>query len=359
MYKYENIRTIHLENTQNCQASCPMCDRNQNGGALNPHIDLSELTLEDAKRIFEPEFIAQLDTMYMCGNLGDPIVARDTLEIFKYFREHNPKMWLSMNTNAGAKSAEWWIELAHVFGRMGAVIFSVDGLSDTNHIYRQGVNWSAVERSMRAFISAGGRARWDFLIFEHNQHQVEQAEQLANEMGFEKFVAKKTGRFMTASSEKKEQHQAVNRKGEKTAELKKPDEKYQNEAIKQYDAVKEKHGSMDAYYDSAEIHCKVKDEGNLFITAEGLAMPCCWTAGRMYKWWHPKPQVEQVWDFINEVGGKDAISAKKHGLRAVFDTGIFDNIEASWNKPSCADGKLKVCSMKCGKEFDPFGLQFK
>ena len=42
--------------------------------------------------------------MYMCGNLGDPIVAKDTLEIFKYFREHNPTMWLSMNTNAGAKS---------------------------------------------------------------------------------------------------------------------------------------------------------------------------------------------------------------------------------------------------------------
>ena len=116
---------------------------------------------------------------------------------------------------------------------------------------------------------------------------------------------------------------------------------------------------MDAYYDRAEIHCKVKDEGNLFITAEGLAMPCCWTAGRMYKWWNPNPKVEQVWDFIDGVGGKDAINAKEHGLRAVFDTGIFDSIEDSWSKTSCADGKLQVCSMKCGKEFDPFGSQFK
>ena len=69
MYKYENIKTIHLENTQNCQASCPMCDRNMNGEGINPHIDLSELTLEDAKRIFETTFIAQLETMYMFGNL--------------------------------------------------------------------------------------------------------------------------------------------------------------------------------------------------------------------------------------------------------------------------------------------------
>jgi hypothetical protein len=43
----------------------------------------------------------------------------------------------------------------------------------------------------------------------------------------------------------------------------------------------------------------------------------------------------------------------------VFDSGIFDNIEASWNKKSCADGKLKVCSQKCGVEFDPFAEQFK
>jgi MoaA/NifB/PqqE/SkfB family radical SAM enzyme len=359
MYKYENIRTIHLENTQNCQASCPMCDRNMNGEGVNPHIDLSELTLDDAKRIFEPEFIAQLKTMYMCGNLGDPIVARDTLEIFKYFREHNKDMWLSMNTNAGARDEAWWTELANTFGRSGAVIFSVDGLSDTNGIYRQGVSWSNVERAMKSFIAAGGRARWDFLIFEHNQHQVEQAEALSKEWGFEKFVAKKTGRFVTANSEKKDNHQAVNRKGEKTAELKKPDDKYQNKALKQYDAVKEKHGSMDAYYDRTPIKCKVKDEGNLFITAEGLALPCCWTAGRMYKWWHEDPKIEQIWNFIDAAGGKDAISAKKHGLRAVFETGIFDHIEDSWTKASVAEGKLKVCSMKCGAEFDPFAEQFK
>ena len=86
MYRYEDIRTIHLEVTQNCQAACPMCDRNMNGEGINPHINLDELSLEDCKNIFSPRFIKQLNTMYMCGNLGDPIVAKDTLEIFDYFR---------------------------------------------------------------------------------------------------------------------------------------------------------------------------------------------------------------------------------------------------------------------------------
>ena len=71
MYRYEDIRTIHLEVTQNCQAACPMCDRNMNGEGINPHINLDELSLEDCKNIFScPQ--KQLNTMYMCGNLGDP-----------------------------------------------------------------------------------------------------------------------------------------------------------------------------------------------------------------------------------------------------------------------------------------------
>ena len=355
MYRYEDIKTIHLEVTQNCQANCPMCDRNMNGEGLNPHINLDELSLDDCKNIFTKEFIAQLDTMYMCGNLGDPIVAKDTLEIFQYFRLHNPNMWLSMNTNAGAKNEKWWRQLAEVFGRMGSVIFSVDGLRDTNHLYRQGVVWDNVERNMRAFIDAGGRARWDFLIFEHNQHQVDEAEALANEWGCEKFMKKKTGRFITQDSKKKESHQAVDKKGNKTSKLKKPDAKYQNKAISKQEVIINKYGTMDAYYDAAPIICKVKKDNSLFITAEGLALPCCWTAGRMYKWWHKDPKVEQIQDFIPDISALQA----RNGLEAVFATGIFERIQDSWTKSSCGDGKLKVCAMKCGAEFDPFAEQFK
>jgi hypothetical protein len=57
------------------------------------------------------------------------------------------------------------------------------------------------------------------------------------------------------------------------------------------------------------------------------------------------------------VGGKEMLNAK-YGLDKVFSTGIFESIENSWNKKSCSDGKLKVCAMKCGIEFDPFAEQF-
>ena len=35
MYKSHDITDVHLEITQRCQAACPMCDRNQEGGADN------------------------------------------------------------------------------------------------------------------------------------------------------------------------------------------------------------------------------------------------------------------------------------------------------------------------------------
>jgi len=360
MYTYDQIRTVHLEITQRCQAACPMCDRNENGGKDNQHINNAELSLSDCESIFTPKFIQQLKTMYMCGNLGDPIVARDSLEVFDYFRTNNEKMWLSMNTNAGAKSADWWRELAKVFGRMGAVIFSVDGLSDTNHLYRQNVNWNNVERNMRAFIDAGGRARWDFIIFGHNEHQVDEAEALANQWGVERFVKKKSGRFFNANSVAKDFHQARNRKGEQTQVISKPSKKENiNLALLKQNEIEKTYGSMKDYYDKCSIKCKVAEEKNIFITAEGLLMPCCWTAGRMYKWWHKDYRVEQIWDHIDDAGGKKGISALQYGLETVFNSGILASITASWEKDSIKSGKLGVCAMKCGSEFDPFGAQFK
>lgn len=360
MYSYEEIKVVHLEITQRCQAACPMCDRNENGGPDNKWIDNSELSLEDCKKIFEPEFIRQLDTMFMCGNLGDPIVARDTLEVFRYFREHNPDIWLSMNTNAGAKDVAWWQELAEVFGRKGAVIFSVDGLADTNHLYRQNVKWENVERNMRAFIDAGGRARWDFIIFGHNEHQIEEAEQLANDWGVERFQLKKSGRFFDARNNVKTEHQAQNRKGQETQKIEKPKKaEHQNLALLKKQEIEKTYGSMKEYYDRCNIKCKVSKEKNIFISAEGLLMPCCWTAGRMYKWWHKDYRVEQIWDFIDDAGGKDGIDVIHNSLKDVMDGPLLKSIQRSWSRPSISEGKLGVCAMKCGEEFDPFGEQFK
>ena len=88
-------------------------------------------------------------------------------------------------------------------------------------------------------------------------------------------------------------------------------------------------------------------------------MPCCWTAGRMYKWWHEDYRTAQIWDFIDRAGGKTGISLLDNDLEQVIDnSGLLQDITNSWSKPSLKEGKLGVCANKCGTEFDAFKLQF-
>ena len=84
MYKFADIRAVHLELTSKCQAKCPMCPRRINGGVMNPFVELEEISLEEFKAWFPVSFIKQLSSLFMCGNLGDHIIAKDCLEIFKY-----------------------------------------------------------------------------------------------------------------------------------------------------------------------------------------------------------------------------------------------------------------------------------
>ena len=49
----------------------------------------------------------------------------------------------------------------------------------------------------RAYISTGASAHWDMLVFEHNKHQVNEAKQLAKEIGFTWFCSKETDRWDT------------------------------------------------------------------------------------------------------------------------------------------------------------------
>lgn len=361
IYKYEDIRVVHLEVTERCQASCPMCDRNMNGGKLNPNLTLAELSLADVKQIMPPEFVKQLDRIYMCGNFGDPIVADDTLEIFEYFRSQKKELTLGMNTNAGAKKPDWWRDLAKVLGNWSYVKFSFDGLKDTNHLYRQGVNWDIAIDNAQAFIEAGGKAHWDYLIFGHNEHQVEEARELAERMGFQKFTPKKTGRFYsTMKLAGKDEHQAINRKGEEKQLLTKPSEvKYQNKELDKVNELKEKYGTLEAYFDNVEIKCKVAEEKNIFLSAEGLLLPCCWVAGNMYKWWQ-KPGQNQVWELIQQSGGTDMFDTKQLGIKGVMENEYYQHrLVDAWGKPNVHTGKPKVCAEKCGVEFDPFGAQFK
>ena len=322
MYNLENIKTIHLEVTSRCQASCPMCVRNVQGGIDSPNLTISEITLAQFKEWFPFNFIQQLDRLYMCGNTGDPIIAKDTLTIFQYLREVNPNIDLGMNTNGSARTQNWWEDLARADVK---VIFGIDGLEDTHSLYRIGTDYQQILRNARAFIDAGGHAEWHMLIFEHNQHQVEDCRTLSMQFKFDKFVAKHTSRFQNDSL------QVLNKDGT-TSHILRP-------------SIKSKQITEKLSSQQPVISCKVKEPGSLYISAEGKIAPCCWLEFNAV----PNTSASYI-DFANK--GFTNPDLNLQTLTDVFNGNFFNDIEKTW-----ASDPLHSCSRQCGS-VDKFNEQF-
>jgi MoaA/NifB/PqqE/SkfB family radical SAM enzyme len=237
----QNIKILHIEPTDACNAACPQCARETDKN-FNKNI-VHQLTIEQIKQLIDEDLIGKLDKMFMCGTYGDPAAGKSNLDIYRYFREINPTITLGMNTNGGLRDVNWWTQLAGLLNQTkDYVVFSIDGLSDTNHIYRANVNWNKVIENAKAFIDAGGSAHWDMLVFDHNNHQVDQAESLAKKMGFKWFRAKVSKRFNSHP----------------------------------VDFLNPPKGWRDPIVTEGKISCQALIESSVYISAKGVIHPCCW-----------------------------------------------------------------------------------
>jgi hypothetical protein len=232
------IKVLHIEPTDVCQAACPMCARETDVAFRK---DLKHhLRIEQIQKHFSDRAIAKLDKMFMCGNYGDPAAGYYTMDIYRYFRSVNPNITLGMNTNGAVQSTFFWHALGNLFNLpQDYCVFSIDGLEDTNQVYRKNVNWSKLMANAEAFIAAGGSAHWDMLVYRHNQHQVDACEQLARDMGFKWFRAKISKRGFNDS-------------------LQFP-LGWQQPTVKQ-----------------GVIKCIAEKEKSMYIDAQGRVSACCW-----------------------------------------------------------------------------------
>jgi len=360
LYHCDEVRIVHLELTHRCNAACPMCSRNIHGGALNPDMPLSELSLADIQAILLPDFIRQLKRIYACGNYGDPIVARDCIEVFRYLRDHGPELNLCLHTNGSARRPDWWREMATIMKQGPHYLrFGIDGLEDTNHIYRRGADWKTVMRSAEAFIEAGGRAEWDFLVFKHNEHQVESARKLAQDMGFKEFFVRKTGRFLGSGElETSDRFDVRDKQGRFEYWLEQPtNPEYLNPAFGNLEQVRQRYGEYQTYLDQVDINCKVAGpKRKIYLSAQGYVLPCCWLGAVFSE--SSTPERQQFAELINHHGGSAMLDTRRKGLEAVIEGPLFQQaIPQSWDRESIADGKLAICARTCGKEYDPLDHQ--
>jgi MoaA/NifB/PqqE/SkfB family radical SAM enzyme len=327
MYNYADIREVHLELTSKCQASCPMCPRNIQGGVVNPWLVENEISIDQFKQWFPESFVNQLTRLYMCGNLGDAIVAKDTLKVFQYLRNTNPHMSLGFHTNGSAQTKKWWQQLAEL---NVVVTFGIDGLEDTHALYRVGTSFDKIINNARTFIQAGGTARWHMLVFDHNKHQINDCEKLSKELGFTEFTQKNSSRF-------RGDYMPVLTKDGKTSHVIYPTEKSTTITKKLFTINLE---------EKTTIHCKAKQSSSIYVGADGSVTPCCWLdyAGTM-------PNSFSMVDYKDK--GFINPNLNTSSMQDIFDGNYFSLIEETW-----ADKPLRECTKQCGK-IDKLNEQFK
>jgi sulfatase maturation enzyme AslB (radical SAM superfamily) len=255
-----DIKVLHVESTDVCQAACALCARETDTTFRK---DLQHhLSIEQIQKHFSEDDIRKLDKMFMCGNYGDPAAGKHSLNIYRWFREVNPNIVLGMNTNGALQTTFWWHELGKLFNQsQDYVVFSIDGLEDTNATYRKNVNWAKLMANARAFIEAGGSAHWDMLVYRHNQHQVEECEQLARDMGFKWFRAKVSRRGFT-------------------------------------DRLEQPFGWQLPNVRATKVNCHALNEKSVYIDSRGNLSPCCWLGARQKDFVTDFEEVQQSWTSI-------------------------------------------------------------
>jgi hypothetical protein len=253
------------------------------------------------------------------------------------------------------------------------------------------VVWTKLIKNAETFINAGGNATWEYLIFDHNDHQVEQARQLSIDMGFVAFSAKRPTGFESKNGQFKPR-EVFDAEGNQLYQIyptKKPeynsgkkvkitsmldsimnDEKYNVDLnlvkdvkelgyfpiIKdrldtfEYSRVKEL-GNYKNELDKKEIKCNSlsQQEGHeIYVNAEGMVYPCCFIGTR-----YDARLVSFIDDQIKVTiePYRDSLNLNIQNIDAIMQSGVFEELFVkSWAKDSIEHGKMAICAETCSKD---------
>jgi len=271
MQLVSDIKTVHIELTDKCQAQCPMCARNYHGGATRPFIRNGDMSFAQFKEWFPRDFLAQLDNFYSCGNYGDPAFASDCLEIYAYVRECNPTVRLAIHTNGGMRNPAWWTKLAQ---HNIEVIFAVDGFKGKHELYRKNTKFDKVIENLRAFIDAGGKARVDSLVFAHNELEADMLEEYLLGLGVQNVNFVSTTRFYEMT-----EYEVHDNDGNVDYTIAPAQtDRFKRTPNKSLSALVDAE-IRNAAIEAASIDPKCVTEQGIYVDPYGDIFPCCWIGG--------------------------------------------------------------------------------
>lgn len=394
-WNFDELDQLHIELTNGCNAACPMCVRFMNSSTLTrPDLKIQQITLEKFKEWLPKEILIKCRLILFCGVHGDPCVAKDFLEICEYISDVSPRTKVDVNTNGGMRTPDWWDKVGELFAKKKEqewnITFSIDGLEKTNHLYRRNVNWSRLMQNVKAYNRYDNTSTWDFLVFAHNEHEVEEARKTSKKIGFTYFIPKKAlgvdnGTNLKAmgalTKEGKLDYWIHAPKNSEYRNLENPvgEEEYniwefdpiEYRILKNQKTTKQHFfDSVDTVYedsinkksfetnDTCKIYCKSQNRREdqkmykeVFIDCSGIVMPCCYLATHLNST-YTSLETLQVHNHMNNYGW-EKFDLHNHSLKDILDQQHLDRVFAdTWSKPSIAEGKTLFCSMTCGKYSD-------
>ena len=347
MFSFDKLHTVQIEITSRCQASCPMCLRNIHGGIENTTLPLSDWSVQQFKYTFNDEVLNQVKCINFCGDYGDPIMNNGLMDMCRYVTEKQPNISIVISTNGSARTAQWWSELASALPKNHTVIFAIDGLQDTHSLYRIGTSYDMIIRNATSFIAAGGKAEWMFIRFKHNEHQVETARALANELGFAAFNTKESKRFG-------KKFPVLNKQGVIEYHIEPPS----NGTVQPVEFV-----HLQNYNEwKNDVSCFSFDTKEMYIDASGYVMPCCLIGSFLYanydvELYNKYGVIDEtsvtgiarelqleVFSIIKDLGGLDSLDSKIHSIKEIMSTDAWRTLmHTKWLEKSSS-----VCKILCG-----------
>ena len=327
------IKFIDIEPTSFCNAKCPHCLRESRNGDYS-FFKQKNLDVDFFEQKFSKKIASEAEIVSFSGNIGEPAMNKHLIDIIKWFRKQNPSIFIEIYTNGSIQKSEWWFELGKIIQKNGNVIFAIDGLEDTNHIYRVNVKWNKLIENVKSFISSKSISTWQFIPFKHNEHQVEEARILSQTLGFNYFKIKISHRELLSQPQNKFTKVEPATKKEYTHNGTPLD-------LKNIDKT-------ETYLNSLNIKCYAIETSNIYISAEGLVFPCCHTASLFLL---DNKLLPMSHNWIGEAKNKlnkSDLDLNKNSLEQIISSKSFNNIKNSWAL-KMNQGKNPICAVICGK----------
>jgi len=360
MFTFQNINEYQIEITTYCNAACPQCPRNDLGHGINKRMPLAHLERAVIDRAFNKEHCQRLRQIFFCGSYGDPIMHPEFLDILQDFRTKNPTLWLYIHTNGGVHDSGYWQRIAKIMNGFGQIDFGIDGLGDTLHLYRQNVDYDRVISNATAFIEAGGRAQWNFIVFEHNQHQVGTVQALGKSLGFHNVLIRNTGRFFNHATLEEMPEWPV--KGKQHTLRPPTQEKYRNHSIQFLPRLRQQYPNMRDYFDRTRISCDALKGRKVAINVQGLVLPCNFFNHNLFDRRFYEPEALPCAHELSTINGSNQVRQflEQHDmhnldihhctLEKVFDSPMWQDLVNRWNL-GLDQGRIFECAMTCGEKF--------